>query len=525
MKARISNIITESVIKSWKPGDNVLVSAPMGSGKSYFCKNTLYNVAKNNNDKILMLIHRSNCVDQFSYEITESKKDDVITIMTYQSIEYAKLHNTLDKINLSQYRYIVCDEFHYFFNDSSFNNKTSISFELIINNTTATHIFMSATGNNMENYMRKYINENKLPKYTKYDLPFDFSFIRNLKFFYRDNTIEELLKEGIRKKSKGIFFIQSAEKAYKLYKKYKDYCVFNCSENNEKYYKYVDKEKIQKILENERFEEQFLITTSCFDAGINIVDREVKHIVIDIIDFGSLIQCVGRKRIQDGNDKLNLYIHAMTNQRLSGLIRNMQQKVEMAEFFIKNSLSMEKLIQEYPMQNDSNNILYDDLCYDINGKIVPNTYIKRVNGPMFFKRQEDIKEYKKIINKYGEFGYCKYLARFFGFYDNKKGVYKYKMISELSNKNSNKELQRYLKKMADNKIIFLQPSDRTELIHKINLIHNGKIMKRASTLNHMFEEENTPYRIKEFSIQKTITDENGNKKRRRYKAAWTIVKF
>ena len=76
MKARISNIITESVIKSWKPGDNVLVSAPMGSGKSYFCKNTLYNVAKNNNDKILMLIHRSNCVDQFSYEITESKKDD-----------------------------------------------------------------------------------------------------------------------------------------------------------------------------------------------------------------------------------------------------------------------------------------------------------------------------------------------------------------------------------------------------------------------------------------------------------------
>ena len=49
----------------------------------------------------------------------------------------------------------------------------------------------------------------------------------------------------------------------------------------------------------------------------------------------------------------------------------MQQKVEMAEFFIKNSLSMEKLIQEYPMQNDGNNILYDDLCYDVNGKIVP----------------------------------------------------------------------------------------------------------------------------------------------------------
>ena len=46
MKARISNVITESIIKSWKPKENVLISAPMGSGKSYFCKNPLYKTAK-----------------------------------------------------------------------------------------------------------------------------------------------------------------------------------------------------------------------------------------------------------------------------------------------------------------------------------------------------------------------------------------------------------------------------------------------------------------------------------------------
>ena len=69
MKARISNVITESIIKSWKPKENILISAPMGSGKSYFCKNPLYKTAKDNNEKILMLIHRSNCVDQFAYEI------------------------------------------------------------------------------------------------------------------------------------------------------------------------------------------------------------------------------------------------------------------------------------------------------------------------------------------------------------------------------------------------------------------------------------------------------------------------
>ena len=76
----------------------------------------------------------------------------------------------------------------------------------------------------------------------------------------------------------------------------------------QEYYDYVDKEKIKNLLINQRFEEQFLITTSCFDAGINIIDTDVKHIVIDIVDIGSLIQCIGRKRIQSEDDKVHIYI-------------------------------------------------------------------------------------------------------------------------------------------------------------------------------------------------------------------------
>lgn len=45
-RKRISDIITEEEIMKWQPGDNILISAPMGSGKSYFCKNILYEVAK-----------------------------------------------------------------------------------------------------------------------------------------------------------------------------------------------------------------------------------------------------------------------------------------------------------------------------------------------------------------------------------------------------------------------------------------------------------------------------------------------
>ena len=85
-KKRITDVIKKEDVKKWKQGNNVLLSAPMGTGKSYFCKNTLYELAKEVNGKILMLIHRVNCVEQFKYEIEADGKNDVIDIVTYQSL-------------------------------------------------------------------------------------------------------------------------------------------------------------------------------------------------------------------------------------------------------------------------------------------------------------------------------------------------------------------------------------------------------------------------------------------------------
>lgn len=107
----------------------------------------------------------------------------------------------------------------------------------------------------------------------------------------------------------------------------------------------MDQNKIKSILINQRFQEQFLITTSCFDAGINIIDPEVKHIVVDIVDIGSLIQCIGRKRIQNESDQINVYIKVINNQQLAGLRRSIQQKVAMADYYMSTNQSMDKLIE------------------------------------------------------------------------------------------------------------------------------------------------------------------------------------
>lgn len=515
-KVRVTDIIKEEDVRSWKQGSNILISAGTGVGKSYFCKHTLYQLANETGGKILMLIHRSNCVEQFKCEIENDGKSDVITVITYQSLEYSRLKNT-NKINLNDFQYIICDEFHYFFNDSSFNNKTAISFNMIINQTNSIKLFMSATGDNMANYMKRYMKKHELDDAIEYDIPKDFSFINKLTFFHKDATMEEFIKNGIENGGKGIFFIQSAEKAYKLYLKYKKHCLFNCSTNNNKYYDAVDKEKINKMLMEQKFDEQFLITTSCFDAGINIIDRELKHIIIDIVDIGSLIQCMGRKRIQDDDDKVNVYIKILNNQKLAGLKRSMEQKVEMAEFYMKNSYSMDKLIEKYPMQNDINNILYDDHTYNKAGDIISNTYTKKVNELMYFKKREDIADYELMMKKYGKFGYCKYLAITFGFYDEARGLCDYRLINE------EYDLESYLESLIKENVIMLQVRDRSELIKKINAKQDGKQLKKLKTLNDVLEEREIDYRIKQFSTTRYSTTENGKKIKRVYKSAWKIV--
>lgn len=52
MKKTVSDYITRNEIKQWHNQDIITISAPMGSGKSYFIKNRLYEYAKLNNQKM-----------------------------------------------------------------------------------------------------------------------------------------------------------------------------------------------------------------------------------------------------------------------------------------------------------------------------------------------------------------------------------------------------------------------------------------------------------------------------------------
>ncbi|WP_072913257.1 DNA helicase [Desulforamulus aeronauticus] len=487
---RISHIITANEVLRWSPGDIITITAGTGAGKSYFIKNILYDLCKQNNKKILMLIHRINCVDQFRKEIEKDKKTDTIDIKTYQSLENSAF------FDFSEYEYIVNDEFHYFLGDAAFNIKTDISLDMILAQNDKKIIFMSATGD----YMKRYINYIRKINTIDYELPIEFKFIKSLTFFNKNETLEKFIEEAIEKKDKGIFFIQSVEKAYNLYKKYENVCLFNCSKNNNKgFYKYVDQKKIADMLQNEMFEEQILITTTCLDAGVNINDKNVKHVVLDVQDIGVLIQCLGRRRIQNDDDKINVYIKTITNQQLGGMETQLKNKIKKADYLRKHTVK--EYLLEYPRakSNDYSNIVYDDIVKE------DDKGTKKINELMYFKCKFDLNDIAEM-KVYGEYGYCKYLQNLFKYEKD------YRTIEEDYKSN---DLENYLASIKGQ--VMLQLKDREELIKKIDVKSNGKLLRKIYNLNGALEEMEIPYRIIEFPTSKII---NGKKKN--YKSAWRV---
>ena len=481
IKERVSDRITIKDIMQWK-NDIVTITAGCGAGKSFFIKNVLYELARRNSKKILLLLHRTNCKNQFVAEIEESKKTDIIDIKLYQTLEalYAVHKKEFD---FSEYEYIVCDEFHYFLGDAAFNIVTDVSLNMILKQDTATRIFMSATSDSMI----QYINNVKKIETIDYEFDIDYDFIDNLSFFMSDKSLDKCIDEAIQKNVKCIFFIQSAKKAYSLFKKYKKYCLFNCSKSNINY-KYVDKDKIDLMLKNQKFDELILITTTSLDAGVNIVDTELKNIFIDVEDIGTLVQCLGRKRIQSDSDKVDLYIKTITNQQLAGKSTQLKKKIKMADFFKTHSLK--EYIEEYYRTYDSSRMVYDESLWE------QDKGTKKLNELMYFKCKFDISDISAML-KIGKFGYNKYLANKFGFMQD--GYFNYTILEEQF---AEETLEEYLDSIIGEKIF---KNEQKELIDKIGLKDaKRRIQKSINQFNVYFEENKMPYTI----ISKTTKDKN-----------------
>lgn len=466
-KQYISDVITNEEIAKWKQGNRILIHSQTGSGKSEFIKTKLYDYCKDNNKKILLLSNRTLLKKQNLADIKD--KSDVIDTHNYQEFESKVLGGNSLLEMFKDFDYIIYDEAHYFYSDSLFNRNTNILIDPIIN-TPADKIFLFITAT--PDILLKY-----QPDYSfTYTLQFDYSYIKNI-YFYNKGTKSSVVESIIRNiplNEKILYFGSNTKDNWKLSQTFPD-SHFICSKGNP-YYKKSDQDVIYQIANECRYEKRILIATKVLDNGVNIIDKDVKHIFVDMVDIISLIQCIGRKRCVDDNDYINLYIRNYNKGNIYYILKNYEYKINMVDDFKK--MSKDDFREKY-LKKKSIDYILD-----------PNF---NINEAKYFAYKFLAEYMRSIVNIYENIGYKEYVCNALHIdADN---------ISHLDAAFESKKLTEIIESNINKKMFGKDKEDFKNLLFgnvftpkKVNYAKRG-----ISAANGVLNEDNLPYEI--FSIK------------------------
>lgn len=172
----VSNVLNVNEVLNWKPNELYIISAQTGSGKNSFVFDKLLPrlIEENPNrpnlilllsnriatsrqskldiaDKLVSYIQDDRYVKMLEKIYTPSGVDEccvnfgVVTISTYQQIFERQLLDD-ERVKKNPFRYIVCDECHFFTSDGIFNVLTRKILEYIVEHgNKSVRIYMSAT--------------------------------------------------------------------------------------------------------------------------------------------------------------------------------------------------------------------------------------------------------------------------------------------------------------------------------------------------------------------------------------------
>lgn len=442
------------------------------------------------NKKCIYLVPRVLLKDQFDLDLLE--KQDRITLMTYQKIESLLMDGEKE---LPHYDFIVADECHYFTSDSNFNPETDLSFNWIVAQNTSVKIFMSAT---IEGFI--HLLTYVFPVWhNPIRLPHDYSYIDKLTFFTSEEHIEQIANRVIASNRKAIFFLSSAELTYKIYQRHKEHMIFAVSSSN-KYFKNMNHAAIEHVIGDKFFDSNILITTSVLDSGFNLKDSAIDTILIDMFDPEEIVQCVGRKRILNKQDHVNLYIRNWSNQQINGIVKKLRDKLNKALLVTKNEEQYHKVNER---QNDDSGIVINEpVGIDEQGNTI---YEKRLSITKFAELEYlAYNLYPKVL----EVGYRRYISKLFDRYNPVTGQCEYDFMSKESD-----NLTAYLDSIIGMELLTIK--DREPLINAIHVTNRkGKLLKDIETLNGALKEFGLPHRIMKYST--TVGD-------KRYRNAWKVI--
>ncbi|WP_303006522.1 DEAD/DEAH box helicase family protein [Romboutsia ilealis] len=456
----LTDYISIDDIEKWYNNKQIaVIQAPTGIGKSTLIKTILYDTCYEFKQKILILVNREKLKLEFIADLEREGKNNLIDVMTYQSLEaYGK--NKGEYFNLNRYAFIVCDESHYFQTDSSFNKYTQLSSNTVMESD-AIKIFMSATNKSLIDYLDMFDY-----KYELYDIPTDYSYIEEICFFNSKQYIYDILKDLQDKDEKCILFMDDIQLLYEFYKMFEADSLFLCSKNNKDYYRYVDEEAITEVLETKKFECSFLMTTTVFVNGNNIVDPDLHFMVIQLHDLENIQQAVGRKRVTSDNDYLNLAIWNIKGKSLNGLLSTAKNMIKGAELLINEGL--EEYVKQYSYEHDP--CVYDIYDYK-NDKLD-----KRVNYFRYAKCLNDISYYEKWQQDKYHCGFKRDILQMLGktwndaYKFDEDDIQGYNLLEQYLVSIEGKELDKAARNKLTEMINFKDPKGK--LIKNITLLNN-----------------------------------------------------
>jgi superfamily II DNA or RNA helicase len=327
VKRYISEIISkEEIIDKWKKGRKILIYSQTDTGKTYFIQNKFYEFCVENNYKTLLLSNRNLLRDQNVKNL--DGKEDVFTLRNYQDLEIKVVSGmTVDDV-FREYDVLVFDECHMFFSDSMFNRRTDALLESFTrHNPNKLLIFLTATPQNLFLFFEDFN--------LKFDLMYpknpeiDYSFIGKLRFFDLKDSVETIL-QNLNYGEKAIYFASKAKDAYSIANNKFEDAAFICAEGNKEFGKESNREVMRQIALTNSFEPTILCTTKVLDNGVNIEDADVTTIIIESSDPINILQSLGRRRIKDGDEKINVYIREISPFNLRQRKRSMDAIIETA---------------------------------------------------------------------------------------------------------------------------------------------------------------------------------------------------
>lgn len=367
-KRYLSDYIKDAY-KGWENG-RVVFDAGTGTGKTSFIINQLLPWALERSKKegrlikILLLCNRVSLKSQSIRKIIEcgvgidltqydspdaldemelnASNSRFIRVWTYQKIEYWQQRKPeWVKKWLDSYTYIVCDEAHYFFSDSDFNNTTELSFQCIERLVPKkVVIYMSATGRLL---FDRWNEDGSILPERYYYIPKNYDHISKVYFFYRDAERQDIL-DHLPADEKAVVFVTKRDTLVEMKKKYGDSASYYCSKNHKD--GPIDAPE-DCINPDGTLRKQILFTTTALYNGVDIKDRALKHMIIEQWDPLEVIQEIGRKRPLDAIDTCKLYLRGKGRKKLLSLFLSVSEKWETGFFYQKGSASWEHCRNRY----------------------------------------------------------------------------------------------------------------------------------------------------------------------------------